>query len=129
MEKYDYREAVKEDVREYILTENLLEKGWQDDRQAVEERLYDELWTVDSVTGNASGSYTVNAYEAEEYVCHNLDLLESAYLDFGCDFGELIEKGAEAADVTIRCWLLSEAIDEVLDELEEELEDEPDEEE
>lgn len=30
------------------------------------------------VTGNGSGSYTCDAYEAEENLCHNLDLLKDA---------------------------------------------------
>ena len=41
--------------------------------------------------------------------------------DFGCE-ADLLEKGAEWADVTIRCYLLSQAIGEVLDDMEEELE-------
>ena len=42
--------------------------------------------------------------------------------EFGCEV-DLLEKGAEWADVTIRCYLLGQAIGEVLDEMEEELEE------
>ena len=101
---YDYNEAIREDIREYIKNEIDLEE-WRGNRDGLEEKLNDDLWTVDSVTGNASGSYTFNTYKAEEYICHNLDLL------------------AEACDVTIRCYLLSGAISDVLDELEDELEE------
>lgn len=37
--------------------------------------------------------------------------------------GKRLEKGAEACDVTIRCYLLGQAISEVLDEIETEEEE------
>lgn len=126
---YNYYEAVKDDVREYIENEINLNE-WKGNREGLEEKLNDDLWTCDSVTGNASGSYTFNAWEAEENLCHNLDLLEEALDEFGSDKGYLLENGAEAADVTIRCYLLGSTIAEVLDELEDELtEDEEEDEE
>ena len=42
-------------------------------------------------------------------------------LTFGQDGTDVLEQGAEAMDVTIRCYLLGQAIAEALDELEEEL--------
>lgn len=72
----------------------------------------------DSVTGNAS----FNTWTAEEYLCHNWELLGEALTEFGCDMSYL-EKGAEACDVTIRCYLLGQAISEVLDEIETEEEE------
>ena len=41
---------------------------------------------------------------------------KEALKEFGCGI-EYLEKGAEACDVTIRCYLLSGAISEVIDEL------------
>ena len=76
------------------------------------------LFTEDSVTGNASGSYTFNTYEAEENICHNLDLLGEALEEFGSGSDYLITHGAEAADVTIRCYLLGECIAAALEEIE-----------
>lgn len=129
---YNYYEAVKNDVMEYINDEIDLNE-WEGNREGLEEKLNEDLWTVDGVTGNGSGSYTFNAWEAEENLCHNLDLLEEALDEFGSDKGYLLEEGAEAADVTIRCYLLAPTIAEVLDELEadgafDEEEDEEDEE-
>lgn len=118
---YDYREAVKEDILQYIHDE--IEFSGFDTLEELEEYLNEELWTADNVTGNASGSYTFNTWEAEENISHNLDLLEEALEEFGCDKGYLLEKGAEAADVTIRCYLLAGAIAEVLEDLEEEFEE------
>lgn len=130
---YDYREAVKDDVRNYI-AENLIIEAYKGQRDELEEMLNNDLWADDGVTGNASGSYYCNSWKAEESLCHNLDLLAEALEEFGRDASYLLKEGAEAADVTIRCYLLSSAISEVLDEYEDELtedeeEDEEDEEE
>ena len=120
MTNYNYLENIKADVKEYIDNEiNLKDFS---DREELEEKLNDILWTEDSVTGNASGSYYCNSWKAEEALAHNWDLLAEAMKEFGCEV-DLLEKGAEWADVTIRCYLLGQAIGEVLDEMEEELEE------
>ena len=117
-ERYNYLEAVTADVLEYIKNEvSLSDYG---SREELEEALNDELWTVDSVTGNASGSYYCNAWRAEEALSHNWDLLAEALEEFGQDGTDILKQGAEAMDVTIRCYLLGQAIAEALDELEEE---------
>lgn len=125
---YNYLEAVTADVREYITNEIDLDE-WKGNRDGLEEKLNDELWTADSVTGNASGSYYCNSYKAEEALAHNWDLLAEALEEFGQDGTDVLKQGAEAMDVTIRCYLLGQAIAEALDELEEELEEEEEEEE
>lgn len=119
MERYDYLEAVKEDVKSYIEENGI--KVTSENREELEEQLNDDLFTCDSVTGNGSGSYTFNTWRAEEYLCHNLDLLAEACEEFGSSI-DILKDGAEACDVTIRCYLLNQAIREVLDELEEEAE-------
>ena len=119
MEAYNYEEAVKNDVRSWI-EDNVKFSEWEGDREGLEEYLNDELFVVDSVTGNGSGSYTFNTWKAEENICHNMELLGEACEEFGCDAGQMLKKGAEACDVTIRCYLLGPAIAAVLDELEEE---------
>ena len=120
MTNYNYLENIKADVKEYIDNEiNLKDFS---DREELEEKLNDTLWTEDSVTGNASGSYYCNSWKAEEALAHNWDLLAEAMKEFCCEV-DLLENGAEWADVTIRCYLLDQAISEVLDEMEEELEE------
>lgn len=115
--KYDYLEAVTNDAKNAIL------KNYHDwhftNRDELEEIANDELWINDSVTGNRSGSYTFNAWQAEENLCHNMDELEEACNEFGQDIGEAVKQGAEYCDVTIRCYLLSQAISAAIDELEE----------
>ena len=118
MENYNYLEQVTTDAKEAIL-ENM--EYWDfDDREKLEEVANDELWADDSVTGNGSGSYYCNTWRAEEALCHNLDLLAEACEEFGQDIGEAVKRGAEFCDVTIRCYLLSQAIAAAIDELEEE---------
>ena len=128
---YDYREAVKDDVLEYINNEINFEDF--DTLEELEEHLNEVLFTEDSVTGNASGSYTFSTYEAEENICHNMDLLQEALSEFGDTEAIVMDFDAEEADVTIRCYLLGECIAAALEEIEDDFneahEDEEDEEE
>lgn len=117
--KYDYLDAVKDDVRGYINNEiNLAELV--DDRKGLEEQLNDDLWADDGVTGNGSGSYTFSTYTAEQYLSHNWDLLQEALSELGGSDINILDKGAEWCDVAIRCYLLGQAISDVLDEIEDE---------
>lgn len=120
MTRYDYLEAIKSDVLEAISERYSVEDTalrLLNDRADFEEELNDRLWCDDSVTGNASGSYTFSTYRAEEYIAHNLDLLAEAVEEFGGKI-DVLKDGAEACDVTIRCYLLGQAIADALDELE-----------
>ena len=127
MERYNYREAITADVLEYI-RENIDLEEWRGKRDELGEQLNDDLWIADSVTGNASGSYYCNAWRAEEAIAHNWDLLTEAMMEL-CDGVDILEKGAEWCDATIRCYLLNSCISDALDELEDELEAIDDEEE
>ena len=118
METYNYLENVTADAKQAIL-ENLVYWSFSD-REDLEEIANDILWANDSVTGNGSGSYTFNTWQAEENLCHNMDQLEEACNEFGQDIGEAVKQGAEACDVAIRCYLLGQAISDAIDELEEE---------
>lgn len=120
-ERYDYKSAVLEDVKQYIREHyeaaEFIEKV-EDDREELECNLNEACWTDDSVTGNASGSYTFNSWKAEQYVCHNFDLLCDALSDFGYDsYFSVLSKGAEWCDVTIRCYLLGQVIPQAIDEM------------
>lgn len=121
-EVYDYREAVKNDVIDYI-DENINLSEYES-LDELSEKLNDELFNEDSVTGNASGSYYCNSYSAEEALCHNWDLLVESAENFGIEptIGDGYEHGPEYWDVTIRCYLLPEVISEALEEEEEEFE-------
>lgn len=120
MEKYDYRQAVKDDIKQYIEDHDVTVTT--SNREDLEQSLYDDMFISDSVTGNASGSYTFNTWQAEENLCHNLDLLREALNEFGSTDMNVLDS-AESCDVTIRCYLLGQLLGEVLDELEEDDED------
>ena len=116
MEKYNYMEAITEDIRDYI-NENI-DMSTVEDLDELEEQLREELWTEDSITGNGSGSYTFNARKAREYVLNNIDLLREVCEELGTDaaiIGEKFLNGEwEYMDVTIRCYLLPRAISDAL---------------
>lgn len=107
MEKYNYIEAVKADIKAY-LEDNIVELT-EDNI----ENLIDDMWVCDQVTGNASGSYTFNTWQAEENLCHNWELIEDVCEEFGCEPD--ITKGAEYWDVSIRCYLLAPCLREMLE--------------
>lgn len=119
----DYRDQVKSDIKDYLTQENLWPAAKPGSLEYDEQRdtAYDRCWIADSVTGNGSGSYTFNAWQAEENVCHLLWDEDLWLLLNGC-FGvnaEDLTKGPEYIDVSIRCALLSECLDAVLEEKQE----------
>ena len=120
---YNYFEAMTEDVKEYI--RESIDTNDYSDRDELEEALNNDLWTTDSVTGNASGSYTFSSYQAKEYILDNIDLLSEMCSEFGTDNSEIgakfLNEEWEWMDVSIRCYLLAQAITAALDEMEDEL--------
>ena len=124
MEKYNYLEAVTADAKQAIL-ENMNDWDFAN-REELEEVANDNLWVDDSVTGNGSGSYTFNREAAKEYVTRSydgMDTLRDAVREFDCEheaFTAFLEEDWEYLDVTIRCYLLGQAISAAIDELEEE---------
>ena len=122
---YNYLDSIKNDIREYLENDvdDIMER-LAEDRDELEQELSDELWINDSVTGNASGSYTFNRQKAKENVIVNMDLVAEVVDCFGIKNSELgerfINEDWEYFDVSIRCYLLGQAINEVLNELESE---------
>ena len=123
MTNYDYYDAMKEDIREYLEENGAIDRLLADDadRDEIEEELHDELWTADSVTGNASGSYTCNSWKAKGYVLDNMEQLKDALEGFCVEPSEIGERFLndewEYFDVTIRCYLLGTVLSEVIDEI------------
>jgi len=121
-ERYDYLEHMTADVIDAIrerYTDDEIRSRLDDDRDELAQDLNDDLWTDDSVTGNASGSYYCNAWRAEDAIAHNWDLIADMIDEF--DAADVLRKGPEAIDVSIRCYLLSQAIDAALDQLDDEI--------
>lgn len=120
---YNYMEVMTNNIITYIRDE--VDTSQYTGREELEEFLNDELWVCDDVTGNGSGSYTFNTYRARAYVLDNLDLLSEMCLEFGVSNAEighnLLNGEWEWMDVSIRCYLLGQAISAALDQMEGEL--------
>lgn len=130
MANNNYLNETIANVKEYIeynmdLEHDIITRQFED-RDEIEEYLNDTLFIDDSVTGNASGSYTFNREEAKNYVLADIDTVREALQEFGTDAGTIAEKFLdedwEYFDVIARCYILGQAIAEVLDELEEDIE-------
>jgi len=119
---YNYLEAVKSDIED-VLDDYISAYGDDVDADEIRQRLNDDLWTDDSVTGNGSGSYTFNREEAKKYLFDSddgMDILKEAVSEFGTEAEDVVNhfmsEDWEYFDVTIRCYILAQAIDEVLEE-------------
>ena len=119
---YNYLEAVKGDIED-VLDDYIGMYGDDVDADEIRQRLNADLWTDDSVTGNGSGSYTFNREEAKKYLFDSddgLDILKEAVSEFGTEAEDVVDhfmsEDWEYFDVTIRCYILAQAIDEVLEE-------------
>ena len=118
---YNYKEQIRADVKEWIEDNKEQIEGL--DRCDAYEVVYDSCWVDDSVTGNASGSYTFSRWEARQNFFNDEDSEE--YIDQMIEDGfttresvgrAVQESQWELLDVTIRCWLLCDAVNDVLDE-------------
>ena len=125
MYDYDYLEAVKEDVVDFIKCDIDLKDFAE--REELEEYLNEELFDCDRVTGNASGSCAFSSCEVKENIEDNIELLNEACNEFGTSAEPVgdwfLSENWEAMDVTIRCYLLGQAIAEALDDMADELEE------
>ena len=115
---YNYLEEMKSNIHD-VLNWNKYDEEITNDETA----LYDALWCDDYITGNGSGSYTFNREQAKAYVLDNTGLLKEMADEFGFEHEEIadkiIDEEWEWLDVSIRCYLLGEAVAEVIAEREE----------
>jgi hypothetical protein len=122
---YNYLEEMLKDVKETIseMAEITLEDVLYN-RDELEEKLNDEFFVEDAITGNASGSYTFCRATAKKYVLDNMGMCMEALKEFCVDAETIADKFLsedwEYFDVTIRCYNLGSVISQALDELAEE---------
>ena len=111
---YNYHIAVKDDIREYI------KENYDSVTEKMRAEMFDTILGEDSVTGDASGSYTMNRAIAKEYVIENIDLLNRAVDEYGFDkkdIGEqFLSEEWEQLDVLIRLYLVGEYFDDIFSE-------------
>ena len=135
LETYDYNKEVPADVLQYIIDNydinedentieidgavyNISEDADNDNnsREDLIEKLNENMWIADSVTGNGSGSYTFNTWKARCNLWNNEDIIEEVTKEF--EIPPEKASSPEHMDVSIRCYLLYGAITEVIEELE-----------
>lgn len=116
MKKYNYKEVMKNDVLEAIKECIEYENVSVEDLDI--DALRDYLWANDSVTGNGSGSYTMNTRLSKEYVLDNEDLQIEMIKELGLDSEDITKHlyDWEYWDVLIRCYLLDEVLQHVVEE-------------
>ena len=125
---YNYLKEMTRDIVDYV-KDNYTLKDLED--PDFRDTLYDELWIEDDVTGNGvRGSYwttdSENKSRAIVFNGTNVDLLIEALEEFGNEIADYKRalKDPNFADITIRCYLLGEAIDKALQVLPEILKEE-----
>lgn len=115
---YNYLKEMTRDIVDYVKDNYTLKDLENPDFR---DTLYDELWIEDDVTGNGvRGSYwTINGKSKSRAIVFsgtNVDLLVEALEEFGNEIADYKRalKDPNFADITIRCYLLGEAIDKAL---------------
>lgn len=85
------------------------------------DEFYEDLFMDDSVTGNASGSYWFNSKKAEESLGEFVWDEDIVWLleEMGDNIADVVERGPEVVDVTIRCGMLGHVENDVRDYVEE----------
>ena len=127
MKNYNYLEAVKNDVETWLVDnssqfEEIKENNKIEgaiDWDGVKDDLNEILWSEDSITGNGSGSYTFNSKKARDYVFGDglqylKELVNEGWLTYESIGKDVTNYDFESLDVSIRCYLLSQAIEEVI---------------
>ena len=123
MDKYDYLKAITNDIVCWMDKDgDPFDLSQFEDKDEAAEFLNNRLWAEDFITGNGPYGYA-DEYLSEEYLCHNLDLAFEACNCFDVNYPLLRDHYKEGnlaryLDCTIRCYLLSAAIDKALEEYE-----------
>lgn len=105
MKKFDYQNDMVDSIKDYLAETDVRDY----------DTLYDELWTVDEVTHNMCAH---NEPESKDHVLENMDLLKEALQEFGTPDEEIAKRFVNEDwgwfDATIRCSVLSEALQQAL---------------
>jgi len=120
---YDYRKAMTDDILDYIANEKPEYLSGLIDFEEAREKLWEELWAEDSITGNG-GNYYDTEEKCFEYISGNTDLVYEAAREFciNDNIYKMIERYTDKIlgrylDCTTRCYILSSAIDLALEKI------------
>lgn len=110
MEIYNYKEAIQNDIREYI-TKNVDIKQYPNKESAFND-LFKKMYNS-KITGGESQSYFWDSTEAEQALIGNWGLIAEAFRNLGLAQNPIL-KGAEWCDAVIRQYLLKGELRKVL---------------
>lgn len=128
MEKYDYRRAITDDIKDWIINEtDIIEEGIKEDRdEDLYNWIYEEVFDEDSITGNGPYYYGTEDF-CSECLSGNFDILYEAAHEFAIDDEvNILIKHYEDKDLaryfdcTIRCYLVMECVYAAVEELNQE---------
>lgn len=117
MEKYDYLTSITMDIVDWMKRNDFDLNLYEDETEAF-EALHDELWPLDSITGNGTHFYSTEE-ECDDFLYKNINLVIEACGVFAigiCELDRAREKGilSRRLDSVIRCRLLGRAITEAI---------------
>lgn len=124
MEKYNYEHAITQELKYWIANETdiLTNRDAYGSEEELIAWIEDEVWAVDSVTGNGDFGYAEEE-ECSVYLAGNSDLLYEALDSLGVTVNSLTKHYydhsiSQCFDTTIRCYLLEQCIERAIEELE-----------
>ena len=117
---YDYRRAITNDIKEYI-NDNQMFPEPDETYDDYIERLDDELWAVDTITGNG-GFYYGTEEECAGYIGYGITEFVNAQEEYGWEWTNTMREQFRQAparfiDCMIRTTLLAECIEKAVEEL------------
>ena len=123
MKKYNYEQAMTEDILEYI-KDNHIQLDWALSEDELLEQLSDMLWAEDCITGNGADYYDTEQ-NCEEYIAYNLNLAIEACEEFCVEMETIlrvyhVNMLSSFLDCNIRCYLLDKCILKAIKQLKEE---------
>ena len=122
--KYDYEQVITQELKDWITNETdiLTNRNAYGSDEELAAWIADEVWAVDSVTGNGDFGYAEEE-ECSVYLAGNSDLLYEALDSLGVTIHSLTKRYydhriSQCFDTIIRCYLLGPCIERAIKELE-----------
>lgn len=118
-----YINDLLDDIRDWI--DSNIDYTEYDSIEDLRDYLNDELWSIDSITGNgpSMGYYANKKYAKEMFVENGIDEFDKIRKEFDIPKAEvlqhLLNSDWDWFDASIRCYLLGECIDNVLEDIRE----------